>query len=72
MAHIGVDGRVTETMIEQSSGYRELDYSAATAVGSWMTHPAYRDGVPVVSWKRVPVTFSLPKVAATSAASAGQ
>ncbi|MHA6204901.1 energy transducer TonB [Dyella soli] len=61
MAQIGVNGQVTETRIEQSSGYRELDDSAATAVGSWTFRPAIRDGVPVVSWARVPVNFALPK-----------
>jgi protein TonB len=65
MAQIGVDGQVTDTRIEQSSGYRELDDSAATAVSGWKFRPAQRDGVPVVSWTRVPVNFSLPKTAAT-------
>lgn len=65
LAQIAVDGRVTDTRIEQSSGYRELDDSAVSAVSSWKFRAAHRDGVPVVSWTRVPVNFSLPKTLPT-------
>ena len=64
MAQIGVNGRVTQTKIAGSSGYPELDESAAATVSGWKFSPAYRDGAPVASWARVPVNFSLPKVAA--------
>ena len=64
MAQIGVDGRVTQTKIAGSSGFPELDESAAATVSGWKFSPAYRDGAPVASWARVPVNFSLPKVAA--------
>lgn len=61
MAKIGVNGQVTETKIELSSGYLELDDSAVSTVSGWKFNPAYRDGAPVASWARVPVNFSLPK-----------
>lgn len=64
MALIGVDGQVTETRIDQSSGYPELDESASITVRGWKFSPAYKDGSPVASWARVPIDFALPKAAA--------
>ncbi len=64
LAEINVDGKVTGTRVEQSSGYRELDDSATTTVSGWKFNPAYRDGTPVASVVRVPIGFSLPKAAA--------
>ena len=64
MAKIGVNGQVTETKIELSSGFPELDDTALSTVSGWKFNPAYRDGAPVVSWARVPVNFSLPKTTA--------
>jgi TonB family C-terminal domain len=61
MAQIGVNGQVTETKIELSSGYPELDDSAVSTVSGWKFRPAFKDGAPVASWARVPVSFSLPK-----------
>jgi TonB family protein len=66
LARIGLDGQVTGTRVEQSSGYPELDEVAASTVTVWKFFPAYKDGVPVVSWCRVPMEFSLPKTPGTN------
>lgn len=63
LARVADDGRVVRTRIGRSSGYPELDKSAAAAVDGWKFTPAYRDGKPQASWSRVPVTFYLPKAA---------
>jgi TonB family protein len=65
LARIGLDGQVTGARVEQSSGYPELDEVAASTVTVWKFFPAYKDGVPVVSWCRVPMEFSLPKTPGT-------
>jgi protein TonB len=53
------NGRVGEVRIDQSSGDRRLDESAMREARRWRFVPGTRDGVPVVFWKQVPVTFRL-------------
>lgn len=58
-ATIRSDGRVSDVRIEQSSGDRRLDRSAADAVRRWRYEPALKDGLPVKSSVRVKVHFRL-------------
>jgi len=53
------NGRVGEVRIERSSGEPKLDESAAREARRWRFIPGTRDGVPVMLWKQVPVTFRL-------------
>lgn len=53
------NGRVGEIRLLQSSGYVKLDQSAVRQARKWRFVPGSRDGVPVVRWKQVPVTFEL-------------
>ena len=56
---IQTDGLPGTIEIVQSAGYRELDDAAVQAVRAAQFVPAHRDGVQIVSWVEVPVTFRL-------------
>lgn len=53
------NGRVGEVRVERSSGEPRLDESAMREAKRWRLIPGTRDGVPVVLWKQVPITFRL-------------
>lgn len=53
------NGRVGDVRIEQSSGFRRLDDAAVRQASRWQLRPGTRDGVPVVMWKQIPITFRL-------------
>ncbi|HEY6645067.1 energy transducer TonB [Povalibacter sp.] len=53
------NGRVGEVRIERSSGQPKLDESALREARKWRLIPGTRDGVPVVLWKQIPITFRL-------------
>jgi periplasmic protein TonB len=53
------NGRVGEVLIEKSTGFRELDFSAAEAVKKWLFEPARRGKDPVQVWVLLPVKFEL-------------
>ena len=57
---IGIDGSPTNIRIENSSGQPVLDQSAIKAVESWKFRPGTRNGNPVTTDLRVPVTFEPP------------
>ncbi|KRB81268.1 energy transducer TonB [Sphingomonas sp. Root710] len=44
---IGVDGRVAQISIAQSSGFERLDQAAVQAIRGWRWQPVIRDGAPV-------------------------
>jgi protein TonB len=48
--HIGVDGKVLESEVEKSSGYKRLDEAARTALSKCQFKPATVDGRPEASW----------------------
>lgn len=54
----GVPGQVE---VASSSGSRDLDRAAQSAVQRWRFRPAMRDGVPVPGAVNVPVTFKSPR-----------
>lgn len=53
------NGRVGQVRLDQSSGDRRLDDSALREARRWRLKPGTRDGVAVVLWKQIPVTFRL-------------
>ena len=50
---IDVDGRVLESKVERSSGYRRLDDAARSGLGLCKFKPASVDGKPERSWARI-------------------
>ena len=57
---IGVDGSPVNIRVENSSGQPALDQSAMDTVRTWTFRPATRNGKPVTTDLRVPVTFDPP------------
>jgi protein TonB len=53
------DGSIGNVELAHSSGYARLDESAMREARHWRMKPGTRDGVPVVMWKEVPITFQL-------------
>lgn len=47
---VGIDGRVHDSKIEKSSGFRELDNAAQTGLSLCKFKPASIDGVPQQTW----------------------
>jgi len=56
---IGTDGRVVESRIEKSSGFRELDRAAQTGLSLCRFQPGTIDGVPQQSWTRMQYVWHL-------------
>ena len=48
--HVGVDGKVLESEVEKSSGYKRLDEAARSALSKCQFKPATVDGRPEASW----------------------
>ncbi len=58
-ARVGAEGKVVETRLAGSSGWRDLDASALEAVRSWRFRPALQGNRAVEAWVNVPVRFRL-------------
>ena len=52
-------GRVSEVLVEQSAGFRDLDIAAMDAVKKWIFEPARRGKEAVPVWVMLPVKFEL-------------
>jgi TonB family protein len=52
-------GRVSEVLVEQSAGFRDLDIAAMDAVKKWLFEPARRGKEAVSVWVLLPVKFEL-------------
>jgi len=52
-------GRPLQVSIERSSGFPQLDESAAQAIKRWLFAPAVQDSRAIRAWTRVKVTFRL-------------
>lgn len=50
LLRVNADGRVSDTKIVVSSGYREFDKAAIISVSRCRFEPALQDGVPAASW----------------------
>ena len=53
------NGRVGEVVVDQSAGFRDLDFAAVEAVKKWLFEPARRGKEPVSVWVLLPVKFEL-------------
>jgi protein TonB len=56
---IGTDGRVADSKVEKSSGFRELDRAAQVGLGLCKFRPGTVDGVPQQSWTKMQYVWSL-------------
>ena len=57
---VGVDGRVRDAKVSQSSGFERLDQAALTeAKQHWHLRPATRNGAPFEQWLTLKVVFRL-------------
>jgi periplasmic protein TonB len=56
---IGTDGRVADSKLEKSSGFRELDRAAQVGLGLCRFKPGTLDGVPYQSWTKMQYVWSL-------------
>ena len=57
---IGLDGRVADSKIEKSSGFRALDAAAKNALSLCKFKPGSVDGKPQQSWTAVDYVWKLP------------
>lgn len=53
------NGRVGEVAVDQSAGFRDLDFAAVEAVKQWLFEPARRGKEAVPVWVLLPVKFEL-------------
>lgn len=56
---IGVDGRVTEATVQKSSGSRELDRAAVSALSLCKFKPATNNGVAEPAWGQIAYVWTL-------------
>jgi len=59
MVLVGVDGRVADISIAQSSGFDRLDHAALSAVRQWRWSPTRKGGAPVMVRGLVEIPFIL-------------
>ncbi len=60
---VSADGHVDSVSVRRTSGYRQLDRAALSAVRQWTFTPASSAGRPVAGWVLVPILFSLEEPA---------
>lgn len=56
---VGVDGKVVESKVEKSSGFRNLDKAAMTSLGLCKFKPGTKDGKPEQGWAKVEYAWKL-------------
>lgn len=56
---VGTDGRVADSKVEKTSGFRELDRAAQVGLGLCKFKPGTLDGVPYQSWTKMQYVWSL-------------
>ena len=56
---VGLDGRVTGSRIQKSSGSRDLDRAAVNALSLCQFKPAMHNGVPEAGWAQIAYVWSL-------------
>lgn len=56
---VGLDGRVTGSRVQKSSGSRELDRAAVSALSLCQFKPAMNNGVPEAGWAQIAYVWSL-------------
>jgi protein TonB len=55
------DGRCHHVKLKESSGHRQLDEAALSAVKSWQFVPARKGNMKVVAWVDIPVDFRITR-----------
>ena len=56
---VGLDGRVTSSRVQKSSGSRELDRAAVNALSLCQFKPGMNNGVPEAGWAQIAYVWSL-------------
>jgi protein TonB len=56
---VGTDGRVTSAKVQNSSGSRDLDRAAVSALSLCKFKPAMNNGVPEAGWAQIAYVWSL-------------
>lgn len=56
---VGLDGRVTGSRVQKSSGSRDLDRAAVSALSLCQFKPAMNNGVPEAGWAQIAYVWSL-------------
>jgi len=54
---VGIDGKVTDSKIEKSSGFERLDKAAQAALSRCKFEPGTVDGAPAPAWAQLKYTF---------------
>jgi protein TonB len=57
--YVGTDGRVIESMVERSSGFKRLDEAARVALSKCQFKPGTVDGKPEASWANLRYVWKL-------------
>lgn len=61
--HLDGEGRVTRTMVNESSGHKALDDAALRVAEIVEFNPALREGEPVPTWISLPIRFAVGRAA---------
>lgn len=56
---VGIDGRVTSSRVQKSSGSRDLDRAAVNALSLCQFKPAMNNGTPEAGWAQIAYVWSL-------------
>lgn len=56
---VGIDGKVTESKVEKSSGSKSLDKAALSALSQCKFKPGSKDGKPDALWAKVDFVWKL-------------
>ncbi len=59
--HVEDSGKVSQVIVESSSGFTILDDSAVQTIWKWQFSPAHVGSVRFASWVKIPVRFVLTK-----------
>ncbi|HTT99823.1 MAG TPA: energy transducer TonB [Rhizomicrobium sp.] len=70
--YVNASGKPRKFKIHQSSGFPDLDNSAAQAVANWRFVPAVQNGDNTSAWTTVKIHFELPHPEPAAAAPAAQ
>lgn len=58
---VGIDGKVSESRVQSSSGYPRLDEAARLALSRCRFTPGTADGEPASAWAKIKYVWRLPK-----------
>jgi protein TonB len=56
---VGVDGKVIQSEVEKSSGFKRLDEAARAGLSKCQVRPALVDGKPEQAWASIKYTWRL-------------